>query len=910
MTSPQQIRYDNRVVVVTGAGSGLGKAYALFFAERGAKVVVNDLGGAFNGGGQDGRVADAVVSEIQRAGGTAVASYDSVENGERIIATATQAFGRIDVLINNAGILRDVTLRNMKDEDWDKIIAVHLTGAWKTTRAAWPWFRKQRYGRVVNTSSTSGLYGNFGQGNYAAAKLALVGFTETLAKEGAKYNIRATALAPSSASRLTATVWPPEMMAAMDPAWVVPLVGVLVHESLPAHLSGGIFEAAAGHYDMLRWERSRGALLRPDENLTPDVLLRSWDKVVDFTDAEHPRGVAGAMGLLQRANQLPPNVPGTPIRFDGKVVLVTGGGDGLGRAYARLFGRLGAKVVVNDLARAEGVAKEIRDAGGEAIAVALSVERGDEVVAKVVETYGRIDIVVNNAGILRDKAFANMSDEQWTAVINVHLRGTYKVTKAAWPHMLRQKYGRIVNISSTSGIYGNFGQANYAAAKTGILGFSRTIAREGAKYNIHVNTVAPSAGTAMTRTVRPEAEVQQLKPEFVAPLIALLCSDVCPTPTGGMYEAGSGWFAATRWQRARGVDFPHDEGVPSVEAVKDALSHITDFDDGRADNPESPSDGGKWAVENILRSSKSVNIRREDRTNRKYLNKIAAAIGANGPPTRFTYTDKDVILYNLGLGASHTDLPLVYEKHPDFHPLPTFAVVPTYTSKAPYILADILPNFNPRLLLHGEQYLELKSWPIPTSGTLLTTTKLVEVVDKANAAVVRRAATTTTDEGKPLFYSESAAFIRGSGNFGGSRNASDRGPATAANKPPARAPDAVVSETTPTNLAAIYRLSGDRNPLHIDSAFSSVGGFKVPILHGLATFGIAAKHVSARYGPWRAIKVRFAGTVLPGETIVTEMWREDGRVIFQAKVQETGKVCLSAAAAELGLPGGGEKASL
>jgi multifunctional beta-oxidation protein len=395
-------------------------------------------------------------------GGTAVANYDSVENGGAIIDTAIKRFGRIDVLVNNAGILRDVTLKNMTDEDWDLIMAVHLTGAYRTTRAAWPFFRKQRYGRVINTSSTSGLYGNFGQGNYAAAKFGLVGLTETLAKEGAKYNIIVNTIAPSAGSRLTATVWPPEMLEAMKPDWVVPLVAVLTHESVKE--SGSTFEAAAGHFSKITWQRSEGLLLRPDETLTPDVVLRNWHRIGDFSTPKDSVRVGNMMELLENAMRLPKNTPGDTLDFTGKVTLVTGGGDGLGRAYCHLFARLGAKVVVNDIVKADEVVQEIRNAGGEAVAVNISVEQGDLVVKAVLEAYGRIDIIVNNAGILRDRAFTNMTDDLWFPVINVHLRGTYKITKAAWPFMVKQKYGRIVNISSTSGIYGNFGQANYAAA--------------------------------------------------------------------------------------------------------------------------------------------------------------------------------------------------------------------------------------------------------------------------------------------------------------------------------------------------------------------------------------------------------------------------------------------------------------
>lgn len=462
----QNLRYDNQVVVVTGAGNGLGKQYAKFFASRGAKVVVNDLGGTFNGKDQGGkgeaRVADAVVKEIRDAGGIAVANYDPVQKGDKIIKTAIENFGAVHVLINNAGILRDITIGNMKDSDWDDIIDVHVHGSMKTARAAWPIFKKQRYGKIINTSSASGLFANFGQSNYAAAKMAVVGFAATLAKEGKKYNIHCNSLAPGAASRLTSTVWSPEMMEAMTPDFVVPLVGVLCHESCKE--TGSIFEAAAGHYSKIRWERSKGFLTRPDNGLTPGLLLQNWDKITDFTNADHPNEPQDIAGLLEKSSDLPQNKVDDSVSLKGRVALVTGGGAGLGRAYALELARLGAKVFINDVKNAQEVANEITSAGGEAGSSSSSAEEGQAVVRAVVEQFGRLDILVNNAGILGDKAFQNMTDQQWFSVMNVHLRATYAITRAAWPHMRKQKYGRIVSITSTSGIYGNFGQANYAAA--------------------------------------------------------------------------------------------------------------------------------------------------------------------------------------------------------------------------------------------------------------------------------------------------------------------------------------------------------------------------------------------------------------------------------------------------------------
>jgi multifunctional beta-oxidation protein len=406
--SDPQLHYDNQVVVITGAGSGLGKAYAKFFANRGAQVVVNDLGGSVRGEGGDSKSADIVVQEIISSGGKAVADYNNVENGHLIIDTAIKTFGRVDILVNNAGILRDVTLRNMTDLDFDLIMAVHVTGSYRTTRAAWPHFRKQKFGRVIMTSSTSGLYGNFGQSNYAAAKMAVVGLAETLAKEGAKYNIRVNALAPAAGTRMTATVMPPELVEVMKPDWVVPLVGYLCHKTCDEN--GSIFEAAAGHFDKLRWQRAPGVTLRPDETMVPGALAKKWNELVHFApNSGHFETNLGPVERVAAALQLPKNDLGEDIRFDGRVALVTGGGDGLGRAYAKLFGKLGAKVVINDLKNADRTVQEIVSGGGEAFAVTMSVEQGDVLVQKVIEKYGRLDIVVNNAGQLKDKVSFDIS---------------------------------------------------------------------------------------------------------------------------------------------------------------------------------------------------------------------------------------------------------------------------------------------------------------------------------------------------------------------------------------------------------------------------------------------------------------------------------------------------------------------
>ncbi|HDY81541.1 MAG TPA: SDR family oxidoreductase [Halieaceae bacterium] len=292
----EKIRFDDRVVVITGAGAGLGRSHALDFASRGAKVVVNDLGGGIHGEGQGSEAADLVVAEITAAGGEAVANYDSVENGEAIIRTALDNFDRVDVVVNNAGILRDSSFAKMTDEDWDLIYRVHALGAYKITKAAWPVMQQQGYGRIVNTTSAAGIYGNFGQANYSFVKRGLIGFTNTLALEGAKKGITANTIAPVAGSRLTETILPEEVLKVLKPELVTPLVVRLCAQQNEE--SGALFEVGAGWVAKLRWERTRGALFDPNAELTAEAVDAAWDQIGDFTDAEHPASVGDAFKVV------------------------------------------------------------------------------------------------------------------------------------------------------------------------------------------------------------------------------------------------------------------------------------------------------------------------------------------------------------------------------------------------------------------------------------------------------------------------------------------------------------------------------------------------------------------------------------------------------------------------------------
>jgi len=291
------LRFDNRVVIVTGAGGGLGRSHALEFAKRGAKVVVNDLGGDTKGDkGGSSRAADVVVDEIKKAGGIAVPNYDSVLDGAKIVKTAIDAFGRIDIVVNNAGILRDVSFHRMTDKDWDLIFDVHVKGSYAVARAAWPYMREQKFGRIVNTTSAAGLYGNFGQTNYSAAKMALVGFTSSLAKEGQKRNVFSNVIAPVAGSRMTATVMPPELVERLKPEFVSPLVAYLCHES--TQVNGGIFEVGAGWMSQVRLQRTEGAFV-PVDALDVEAVRDNWTKVTNFDGiVEYPTTMNDSMGNL------------------------------------------------------------------------------------------------------------------------------------------------------------------------------------------------------------------------------------------------------------------------------------------------------------------------------------------------------------------------------------------------------------------------------------------------------------------------------------------------------------------------------------------------------------------------------------------------------------------------------------
>ena len=283
---------QDRVIVVTGAGGGLGREYALTLAKEGASVVVNDLGGARDGTGSGSAMADQVVAEIKDAGGRAVANYDSVAEAagaENIVKTALDEFGAIHGVVSNAGILRDGTFHKMSFENWDAVLKVHLYGGYNVIRAAWPHFREQSFGRVVVATSTSGLFGNFGQANYSAAKLGLVGLINTLAREGAKYNIKTNAVAPIAATRMTQDILPPEVFEKLTPEYVAPVVAYLCSEEVPDTAS--VFIIGGGKVQRAALFQNDGVTFSGVPSV--DDVAAKWNEIDDLSAAKQANFALG-----------------------------------------------------------------------------------------------------------------------------------------------------------------------------------------------------------------------------------------------------------------------------------------------------------------------------------------------------------------------------------------------------------------------------------------------------------------------------------------------------------------------------------------------------------------------------------------------------------------------------------------
>ena len=618
------------------------------------------------------------------------------------------------------------------------------------------------------------------------------------------------------------------------------------------------------------------------------------------------------------------------LRFDGRVAIVTGAGGGLGRSHALLLGKRGARVVVNDLGGsmhgggqsatpAQKVVEEIKASGGDAIANYDSVEDGGKIVQAALDTWGRIDIVVNNAGILRDTSFQKLTEEDWDLIYRVHVLGGFRVTRAAWNAMRDAGYGRVIFTASAAGIYGNFGQANYSAAKLGLVGLSNTLAIEGlGSCNVQVPTrIAPIAGfaawTERTWCSSPGARRRApARPEYVSPLVAWLCHESC-TETGGLFEVGGGTFTKLRWERTLGKSFPAGKSI-APEAVAAAWPDITSFD--RSEHPSDITSSMQPVLSNLEKKSRGGN---------EFID-VDAALGYEFPPLGTSYTERDLALYALGVGAGtdpldSKDLQYVYELHGDgFRPLPTYAVVPVINAileqakqgkQAPGL------HYGFERILHGEQYTEVKR-SLPPSQKLVQ-----QVAHQGHLGHGQERGRRHRDQ--ELRRGRSRARVqrdrdgrarrRRLGRRARAGRRREHAPPLAA-RPQRRALPQTPGRSRTWTTPSSSRRSATARPC--STACPATGtrctpirpsaqgfGFPRPILHGLCTFGFAARHViktfsknDARY--FKSIRARFAESVFPGETLVTEMWKaSDTRVVFRTRIKERDKLAISNAAVEL-----------
>ncbi|XP_026763515.1 peroxisomal multifunctional enzyme type 2 [Galleria mellonella] len=582
------------------------------------------------------------------------------------------------------------------------------------------------------------------------------------------------------------------------------------------------------------------------------------------------------------------------LRFDGRVAVVTGAGGGLGKAYALLLGSRGAKVVVNDLGGgkdgagkstfADAVVKEIKDKGGIAVADYNNVIEGEKIIKTALDNFGRVDILINNAGILRDRSFQKMSDQDWDLIQAVHLKGSFKPTLAAWETFKKQNFGRVIMTSSNAGLVGNFGQANYSTAKMGLVGFMNTLALEGAKYNIKINTIVPTAASRLTEGILPPDMFEAMKPELIAPVVAYMAHESFEG-TGQIIDSTLGYAHKAQLVRSVGSPLRNTPSDPvTIESVKEKWPKVVDMTNAKHVSP----------IANVTINLVERLQEFEDR----------AKLDANGRKSfwsTFDYNAKDAVLYALGVGASvanSSDLKYLYEADENFSVLPSFFILGGMCMEAPVVPEAMPPGKVADFtnILHGEQYIEFVDDYPGVEGAFETRVYVVDVLDKgANAVVIVNSE--VYQEQRLLYRTQQHIFVVGQGGFGGPRTSSagvDVQPV------PKRAPDAVVEQRTAEDQAALYRLSGDLNPLHIDKNVALVSGYEKPILHGLASLGFSARHVLVKFGGndpsnVKALKARFAKPVMPGQTLSTEMWLEGRRVHFQTKVKETGITVISGA---------------
>jgi len=548
--------------------------------------------------------------------------------------------------------------------------------------------------------------------------------------------------------------------------------------------------------------------------------------------------------------------------------------------------------------------------GGIAVPSYDSVEEGEKIVETAIKNFGRVDIIINNAGILRDRSFGRMTDTDWMMTYRVHLKGTYKVTRAAWPYMMKQKYGRIINITSAAGLFGNFGQSNYAAAKSGVIGLTNALALEGKEYNITVNSVAPNAGTRMTATIMPQEMVELLKPEYTAPLISFLTHESC-NATGGIYEVGSCWVARLRWQRSGGASFAINK-LLYPESIATRWRDIINFEDGRDTYPTSIEESTAQMQVNLKNVDESPDteekepVKQENAENNEESDSkidIEALKNSEFAKEHFNYNERDVILYSIGVGITKKELSYVYENSPDFKVLPTFSTVPAMDYFSKMNLANVLPIFSPEALIQTKHYMELNKTFEPKDN-VVSKGKIVDIIKTKMGAVLITAISTYDKDGNEICYNEFQHLLRHVDKYDHCPEKSLGSKANTVITIPKRKPDAIVKERTSEDQAILYRLSGDKNPLHVDPAMASIAGYHSPVLQSLCVLAISTLHIIQTFcygdvASVKSIQADFVSHVFPGETLQTNMWQDGTKILFNVKALERDVIVISNAAVQL-----------
>lgn len=570
----QEMRFDGKVALVTGGGRGLGRAYSKLLAARGAKVVVNN---------RTGSKADEVVNEILAMGGTAVAEYSDVATSpDSIVPFVIEKYGKIDILVANAGQLDDHRFEIMKTEYFTNLIQIHVYGHYKVLKAAWPHMVGQKYGRVVLIASESGLHGNFGQSNYGACKMAMTSFGQTMAMEGFPDGVLTNIVCPVGLTRMTNDLRPMPFRA---PEWELmgvaqpsdKCVAYLAHESCKT--TAGIFRAEEGHIQSLRWQADDGFVtFEPGNPLALESLVAGWPAWGKWEKVQYP---GHELHSYRPGGKTPADLPsgskalpkgGDKCKYNGRVAIITGAGRGIGRSVATFLAARGCQIVVHDtdVKKADKTVADIKAQGGEAVADYSDLyAAGEKVVETAMNTYDQVDIVVCAATKRQDASFADSTFEQFSDNMNTDLVGHIKILQAAWPQMFMGRFGRIVFVCSDSAYHGAKGQFSYGAAKGSFLAVGQTLAMEGYKYNLLTNCIANVDDLS-------DADYEA-KQASIIPCIGFLCHEGCKA-TAGMFTVKGNKVSSLRWQSDEAfADFDVETGDAALETVAAQWQDVARF---------------------------------------------------------------------------------------------------------------------------------------------------------------------------------------------------------------------------------------------------------------------------------------------------------------------------------------------